>query len=288
MEVSTVSATPAEGTKALYMLYWGESYERGSSGPFHGAAGLDFVALAGSYRKARYAAAEAKQEDYCMLGEDDFVGWLVETGILSPIETKNVGIEIRTTSDNAYVPKHWPECPECSTGRGDKEYGEVRRSLNRVNTFRRCTECQHEWGHTEEANNSTLPMSDDDGRDTPGACVPFAISKACGLDFAMVMRVCVNHGWKNTGMAQTNAIVAARELGFALSWKNLAGVGTSKAPTLKRLLPMLAPRRNYIAGVKGHWLAIVDGQIVDNDTNSGLGRKVQELYEINLVQAAAA
>jgi len=126
-------------------------------------------------------------------------------------------------------------------------------------------------------------MLDDDGRDTRGACVPFAISKACRLDFAMVMQVCTNHGWSDTGMAPTNAIVAARELGFNLTWKGWSGVGTSNAPTLKRLLSDLVPGRNYIAGVKGHWLAIVDGQIVDNDSKSGLGCKVHELYEVSRV-----
>lgn len=288
MEVSVASITHEHDAKAIYMLYWGESYERGSSGPYRGEIGLDFVALVETYRKARYDAAQARQEDHCMLGEDDFAAWLVQSGILFPIETANVEIEISTSSENAYVPNHWPQCPECGVGRGEQEYGEVRRSLNRIKTFRRCTECRHEWGHAEEANISTLPMLDDDGRDTPGACVPFAISKACGLGFEMVMKTCVNHGWNSDGMAQTNAVVAARELGFNLTWKSWAGVGTSSAPTLKRLLAILAPGRNYIVGVKGHWLAIVNGQIVDNDNNTGLGHKVHELYEVSLVQAVAA
>jgi hypothetical protein len=47
------------------------------------------------------------------------------------------------------------------------EYGECRKSLNRIETFRRCTECRHEWGHAEEANDTRKPMLDDDGRDTP-------------------------------------------------------------------------------------------------------------------------
>lgn len=288
MEISTSSIHPARGDKTLYMLYWGESYERDSSGPYHGAAGLDFAALAESYRKERYAAAEAAKEDYCMLGEGDFTRWLVNKGIFSPVETANVEIEIRTSSENAYVPKHWPECPACGSGRGEQEYGEVKNSLNRVKTFRRCTECRHEWAHAEEANDSSRPMLDDDGRDTPGACVPFAISKACGLDFATVLKVCASHGWSDDGMQQEHAVVAARELGFDLIWQSRAGFWTSEAPTLKRLLAELPLGRNYVVGLKGHWLAIVDGQVVDNETNSGLGRKVQELYEVRVAQAAAA
>ena len=89
-------------------------------------------------------------------------------------------------------------------------------------------------------------------------------------------------------MAQSNAIVAARELGFSLTWVSLVSAKTPSAPTLKRLLPELNDGRNYVAGLKGHWLAIVDGQIMDNDTDTGLGRKVLELYEVRMVQALAA
>lgn len=283
MAVETSIMEFAQSGKRLYMLHWGD-YERSSSGPYLGDSGLDFVALAEVYRNERYAEAEAAKEDYCSVYESEFNSWLVNKGILSPVETTNVEIAISTSFDNAYVPKHWPVCPECNGGRGDPQYGEARKSLNRVKTFKRCTECSHEWGHAEEANDSSRPMLEDDGRDTPGACVPFAISKACGLDFMTVLNMCSNHGWSNTGMPQAKAIVAARELGFSLTWKNWAGIGTPTPPTLKRLLPVLAPGRNYVVGVKGHWLSIVDGQIVDNDTSSGLGRKVLELYEVGLVQ----
>lgn len=272
----------------LYMLRWGEDYERSSWGPYQGAPGLDFSALAETYRQDSHAAAEAAEKDYCSTDENEFVQWLLEKEILSPVETTGIEVNIDTSSDKAYLPKHWPLCPECGEGRGEKEYGEFRRSLNRIKTFRRCTECRHEWGHDEEANDSSRPMLEDDGRDMPGACVPFAIGKACGIDFATVLKVCANHGWSSSGMQQTSAIVATRELGFSLTWKSWAGVGTSTPPTMKRLLSILVPGRNYVVGVKGHWLAIVDGQIVDNDANSGLGRKVLELYEVGLVQAIAA
>lgn len=282
MQVSTSSAPTGQGSDTLYMLYWGD-YERETLGPYRGAAGLDFVALAARYRVARYAEAEAKQEDYCMLGESDFAQWLVQTGILGQVETTGVEVDLSSEISDAYVPKHWPLCPTCQTGRGESAYGKNRPSLNRVTHFHRCTECHHEWGHAEIASNTRLPMLDDDGRDTPGACVPYAISKACGLAFAPVLQVCARHGWSHTGMAQTHAIAAARELGFELAWTSTPGGGRS-APTLKQLLKSCAPGRNYIVGVKGHWLAIVGGQVVDNDTQSGLGRKVLELYEVRRVQ----
>jgi hypothetical protein len=280
MNHSVSAIAPGRDGYTIYMLHWGGSYERSYSGPYTGPIGLDFVALTKSYRESRYGAAQAKQEDYCFLGEDDFASWLVENKILSPIETSNVDIDILDSSDYTYTPNHWPLCPQCGLGRGEKEYGGFRNSLNRVKTFRRCTECRYEWGHQEEANHPDLPMLDDDGRDTPGACVPFAISKACRLDFWKVLQVCTNHGWSRTGMVQVNGIAAARELGFSLTSKSWVGVGSSSAPTIKRLLPHLTPGYNYVIGVKGHWLAVVDGQIVDNDSNTGPGCKVRELYEV--------
>lgn len=283
-------ATEAElkqGGKCVYMLHHGD-YERSSHGPYTGEPGLDFVALSSTFRSESYAQAEAKGEDYLTLYESDFPSWLVAKGILSLVETVDIEISVNTSGDDAYVPKHWPKCPECNDGRGEPEYGKVRHSLNRVETFKRCTKCGNEWGHTEEANHSHWPMLEDDGRDTPGACVPFAISKATGIDFATVLTVCKRHGWSTAGMPQTNAIVAARELGFRLTWVDLLSSKTPTAPTLKRLLPELSYGRNYVVGTKGHWLAIVDGQIVDNDSNTGLGCRVLELYEVAMVQAMAA
>lgn len=126
----------APSGKRLYMLRWGD-YERSSSGPYLGDTCLDFAALAKAYRQESYAQAEAKEEDYCPVDEDGFATWLVDKGLLSPVETENV--DINTSSDSAYLPKHWPVCPVCGDGRGEKEYGECRKSLNRINTFRRCT-----------------------------------------------------------------------------------------------------------------------------------------------------
>lgn len=285
--MTSVSTEFTQRGKLLYMLYHGD-YERQSYGPYVGDSGLDFAVLSEVFRRESYAQAETKADDYCSLYESDFLAWLVAKGILSPIETTGIELSVSTSGNDAYVPKHWPVCPDCGTGRGDPQYGDARRSLNRIKTYKRCTECGHEWGHTEVPNNTSKPMLDDDGRDAPGACVPFAIAKACGIEFATVLEVCTRHGWSDTGMAQTNAVVAAREMGFSLTRVSLGGTKNPSTPTLKRLLPELNDGRNYIAGVKGHWLAIVDGQIMDNDTNTGLGRKVLELYEVRMVQALAA
>lgn len=288
MTITTSAVQLTESGSTVYVLHWGEYEDKTTSGPFLGATGLDFNALVEDYRRDRYAAAEAAKEDYCSLDEGNFSRWLVAKGIFSPIETTDIHVEIRTSYDNAYVPKHWPECPECGEGRGEQEYGEVRRSLNRIMAFRRCTEYRHEWAHVEVPNNSRLPMLDDDGRDTLGGCVPFAISKACGIDFAQVLKVCEKHGWSRSGMAQSKAVIAARELGFELVWQSRSGIGTSNAPTLKRLIAELPHDRNYVVGVKDHWLALVGGLIVDNDTSSGPARKVLELYEVKNAQAFAA
>jgi hypothetical protein len=274
--------------RSIYVLHWGEYEDKETSAPLLGAAGLDFRELAEDCRRDRYAAADAAGKDFCPFHEGDFINWLVSKGILAEIQATDVWIEIKTDAENAFVPKHWPECPVCSNGRGEREYGEARKSLNRITEFRRCTECRHEWGHVEVANDESKPMLDDDGRDTPGGCVPFSISKACGVEFTTVLRVCERHGWNHGGMAQSKAIVAAHELGFDLTPQNWLGIGTAKAPTLKRLLAELPRDRNYIIGVKRHWLSVVRGEVIDNDTNSGYGRKVMELYEVTAVKAIAA
>ncbi len=274
--------------QVIYQLDWGDYDERASTGPLIGLAGLNFDALTEDYRRDRYAVAQDAMQDYCSVDASGFASWLIARGILQPVETTGVRIEITTSFDNAYVPGHWPACPECKEGRGELEYGEARRSLNRIAAFRRCTECRHEWGHQDEACDARFPMLDDDGRDTPSACVPYAISKACGIDFAVVLQVCAKHGWSETGMNQSRAVAAARELGFDLVWTTGHGVGSGSAPTLKRLLAELPANRNYVVGVKGHWLALVRGRIVDNDTNSTPARKVLELYEVRPAQAIAA
>ncbi|KND62290.1 hypothetical protein BVER_01744 [Candidatus Burkholderia verschuerenii] len=287
----TVAASQIKLTgtnRSIYLLHWGEYADKATSGPFIGATGLDFSVLAVKYRHDRYAAAEAACKDSCYVDEGDFISWLLSNGTLVSIETTDVYIDIRASLEDPFVPKHWPECPECANGRGEPEYGAVRKSLNRITEFKRCTECGHEWGHTEVANDSTKPMLDDDGRDVQGGCVPFSISKACGVEFSTVLHVCQRHGWSHGGMAQSKAINAARELGFELELRSLKGIGSGKAPTLKRLISELPTDRTYIVGVNGHWLALVRGEIMDNDANTGYGRKVVELYEVKIAKAVAA
>lgn len=276
------------GSDVLYTLGWGEYYERQGSGPFIGAPGLDFVALSADYRRERYAEANAAKKDECWLSEGDFSGWLIQKGILRPVECTDVELEIRTSSEEAYVPLHWPECPECQEGRGEKDYGDVRRSLNRIVGFRRCTTCRHEWGHADEPNNVTLPMLADDGRDTEGGCVPFAISKACGVEWETVKAVCAKHGWSKNGMhTPHNAAIAMRELGYELVSRRLPQKGL-KPPTLKFVARELGSACNFIIGTRGHWLALVDGCIVDNDNDTGMSTHVVEVFEVRKSQAIAA
>lgn len=282
MTLSTTHIQLAEKGKTIYMLNWGEYEDKVSLGPYVGDSDINFYALTENYQCERYASKEAALENECVLSENDFVDWLLEKNILRSIESKQISVYLNSSCDATYAPKHWPECPECGDGRGKQKYGECRRSLNRIVTLFECTDCCHHWGHKEIANNPSLPMLDDDGRDTPSGCVPFSMSKACGIPFSVVANVCRKHGWNHHGMAQVSAAKAAVELGFNLirqTW-----IATEKnTPTLKRLLADLPSDRNYIIGVKNHWLAYVQGDIVDNDTQTGLARRVIELYEVRKI-----
>jgi|GEM_PF-6544881 len=288
MPITASAVHIAPAGKSMYMLNWGEHYERRSDGPFIGDTGLDFSSLVEQCRRDRYAAANEAKEDYCSLDESYFASWLVSKGFLFPVDVANVEVVINTSFDNAYVPLHWPTCPECRDGRGEKEYGDVRRSLNRVTAFRRCTECRHEWDHAEVPNVSSQPMLDDDGRDTEGGCVPFAISKACGVDWDTTKSVCAKHGWSKNGMnTPHNAALAARELGYELVSRSVPRKSLSY-PTLKQVALQLGVGRNYIIGIRGHWLALVNGRILDNDNNSGMTSQVFEVYEVRTSQAIVA
>lgn len=289
MTITTTAIQLTQDGKTIYMLYWGDYEDKVALGPYMGQSGLDFYALTNDYRRDRYAEKEAAMEDDCSLSEDDFVDWLLEKGMLQVIESTGIVVQLSSSYGNAYVPKHWPECPECAQGRGELEYGEVRRSLNRVVTLHRCTECRHEWGHSEIANDETKPMLDDDGRGTTGGCVPFSISKACGLSFDTVMDVCEKYGWNRAnGMFSSKAVVAARELGYELIRLEQFGANTPTPPTLKQLTAGLPLDRSYVLGVKNHWLAFVNGRIVDNDTATGMACRVIEIYEVRKLQALAA
>lgn len=268
-----------DGTK-IYTFSWGQYDDKAWAGPYLGKPDLDFSALQTQYRKNSYQAAQLAKEDTCFLDEGKFLAWMVETGVLKVLASESADIEICTPYDDPYIPAHWPECPDCGEGRGETEYGNRRESLNRIVTFFRCTECRHEWGNTEVALNSRIPMLADDGRDTEGGCVPYAISKACDIDFWRVLEVCKTHGWSSAGLATGRAVLAARELGFDLRLIRSYEANRKDKPTLKQVLKELSHRQNYIVGVDRHWLALVNGQIVDNDTNSGPGRKVLELFEV--------
>jgi len=146
----------------VYTFEWGNYEDWRSVGPYIGTFGLDFRALAVDYRRDRYASAEAAQKDECRVDEDDFIAWMIERAILTPVQKTNSTIDFYYDSDNRYIPQHWPECPECRKGRGEQEYGDERRHLNRVVSLLRCTNCGNEWGHHEVANNPNLPMLGDD------------------------------------------------------------------------------------------------------------------------------
>lgn len=271
------------------MLRWGEYEDKVVYGPYVGQTGLDFVALSQQFRREQHAEKEAAEEDYCPIHESDFVPWLLSKGILTCIETRGVDVSIHTSGDNEYVPKHWPLCPKCEEGRGEKHYGAVRQSLNRVVGYRRCTQCHHEWGHEEEPNDTSRPMVEDDGRDTRGACVPFSIAKACELNFHDVLAVCKRHGWNSAGgMYPNRALEATAEMGYRLIMVERYDGGETAKPTLKQIVARLSRNKNYIVAVKNHWLAVVGGEITDNETDSGPGRRVLEVYEVRKSQANAA
>lgn len=284
-DIEKITIAPA-GMK-VYTFSWGDYEDKGWAGPYLGKLGLDFATLQVQYRQSSYAAAQAAREDMCFLDEGKFLAWMVDTGVLAVVDSDCSDIEISTPYDDPYIPTHWPECPQCEQGRGETEYGQERRSLNRITTFHRCTECRHEWGQVEVALNSNSQMLPDDGRDTSGGCVPYAISKACALDFWKVLEICKAHGWSESGLAPDSGVSAARELGFDLRRIRSYGPEAKSKPTLKQVQGEVSHNRNFIVGVDRHWLALVRGEIVDNDTNSGPGKKVLELYEVRAIPPSA-
>ncbi len=289
MPISTTQIQLTQDGDTIYTLHWGDHEDKVILGPYLGKSGIDFYSLSADYRRERYSEKEAAMEDYCMLSEDDFVDWLLEKEILQVVASTDIDVCLSSSCNDAYVPKHWPECPECGHGRGRMEYGTVRKSLNRLETFRRCTDCSFEWNFVDIANNSNKPTLDDDGRDTPGGCVPFSISKACGIDFGTVLTVCKKYGWNPAnGMYSNHALVAARELGYELKWLGQFGTDSQKPPTLKQVIASLHEDRNYVIGVKNHWLAFVKGCVVDTDSAISLARRVIEIYEVRRTQAQAA
>lgn len=273
--------------KIIYMLEHGE-YPTETCGPLLGAPDLDFSALKAEYRTERYGAAEAKGEDWCFVDASSFIDWLVMRGTLVRMDSVVVNVDIDTSGENRYAPRHWPLCPACEEGRGEDRTGDVRHALNAVQHYRCCTACAHIWDHRWKQWCSDRPMLEDDGRYTDSGCVPYAISQAGGLPFAQVADACRRRGWREgRGMRDADGLAVARELGLeVLNGRPSAMAGGDKL-TLGRFLRAADPQRRYIVSVRDHWLAVVGGQVRETaDTN--MRTQVMAFWEVRRVPASAA
>jgi hypothetical protein len=267
--------------KMIYMLRE-DGDESGSCGPFLGEPGLDIDALAQQFRAQQYAEAESKQDDYCWLSDGDFIAWLIAEGHLTRAEHTTARYTLSTSGEHRYIPAHWPLCPQCNKGRGDDTPGPVSHGLNRWDWWKTCTSCGHVWGHYSIPHRSNEPILDDDGRDLHNGCVPYSLSQATGLPMPEVVEVCRKHGWRdNTGMYSSDAIVAARDLGFHLNPINVP-IQTGQ-PTLRRTLDQLPKDKKYIVCTDSHWLAIINGQNRDQSDTS-MRRKVLACWEVQPAQ----
>ncbi len=258
------------------------------AGPLVGPPGLDFDALASEFRRERYAAADAAGEDYCWFSESDFVEWMKDKGLLAPLPTCPVTVEISTSREHQYVPSHWPLCPQCEAGRGEPELGEVQRVLNRAEWYRKCTRCGHAWGHAFEPHGG--PMLADDGRATLGGCVPYALSQAGALEFDTVLAACSQRGWcASDGMHVGDALIAAADLGLSTLCLDPADVARSSSGkvTLRQMLQQLDPEKAYILGTREHWLAVVRGENRDA-SGTHLRAEVIACWEVAAARTSAA
>jgi len=262
--------------KVIYMLRDDDGHVLG--GPYHGVPGLDIEALASGFRAMSYAKAEAAGDDFCMIGGDDLATWLIERGLLTPIETVDLTASVDTRGEHAYVPAHWPQCPSCDTGRGETWMGRVLHSLNRTDWHRKCTSCGHTWDHRDEAYDASSPMLDDDGRCIDSGCVPYAISQAGGVPFERALNVCRAHGWRaDNGIDEHRGIEAAIACGLEMrEWKEQRVAGTL---TLRRLFDRLSPAGNYVVATRGHWLAVVKGENRDQ-ADTHLRSEVLACWEV--------
>lgn len=258
----------------IYMLHADDS----NYGPFTGPPGLDFHALAAEFRAQRYAQSESQREDHCWISTGDFVGWLVDRKILVALEATHVEIDIETTGDNAYAPGHWPLCPACGEGRCDKSWDmrTLRREFNRVEAYRECQKCGHQFDRHDEPFAEDHPMLDDDGRYTASGCVPYAISQVSGLPFDHVLAACRIRGWtEDEGMLAEQGIALMREFGLIVRRGDL---GTGKL-TLRRFLDNASPDKRYIVATRDHWLAVVLGRNCDS-TDTAMRAVVYEFWEV--------
>lgn len=247
--------------QVAYMLY-GDGGEA-VGGPFLGDSGLDLPSLASEFRTNWYAVHEARSEDWCFIDDSDFIEWLVECKILHPMETVSLDVHIDTCGDHAYTPKHWPLCPHCKEGRGREEAGPVLRSLNRQEWYRQCASCGHQWGHHDEEWSASLgPMLEDDGRCVAGGCVPYSISKACGVPFADALNACRARGWReDKGLTQDHGFDVIGMFDHEVIPVYDAMI-TGKF-TLKKALAGLSQQKKYIVSTRRHWLAVVHGDNLD-------------------------
>lgn len=268
--------------KVVYTLYDDNGCFAG--GPYIGEPELNFSTLADSFRKERYAKAEADREDYCIIFEHDFVFWLLEKGILSPMDSTSVTVTLDTQGDNRYIPAHWPLCPVCEEGRGEETTGRVLHPLNRQDWHRQCTNCGHTWDHHDEPYQSGKPMLADDGRCIASGCVPYSISQAGGLPMTEVLAVCTKHGWSEAnGMYDAHGILAAKELGLHMQLRQPETVDGRL--TLRKLLGMLSPAKSYIVSTRNHWLAVVKGESRDQ-ANTSMRAEVAGYWEVAFLPAA--
>jgi len=250
------------------------------SGPLLGEPGLDLAEHAEAFRAECHAAAQAKQDDHCFISDRDFIGWLIDRGVLVPLKSETMTVHVDTSGDHRYAPKHWPECPACGRGRGEEESGQVLHALNRWQWHRKCTECGHVWDHQDHPYQHDKPMLEDDGRYIEAGCVPYTISQAGGLLMERVVEVCREHGWREgAGMSgNTTGLAAARALGLAVKRVPLDFDGR---PTLRRVMTVLSQDKSYIVAIKEHWLPVVRGENRDS-AESSLRSEVECCWEVSL------
>lgn len=260
----------------VYMLR--DPYGSSEIGPLLGKPGLDFGSLAAEFRTEIYAKHEAEGKDWCLPTTSEFVDWLIGRGLLTSLNTISITLDIDTSGENAYVPSHWPLCPECGEGRGDEEMGRVLHSLNRREWFRKCTKCSHTWDHHDEPYRGGQPMLDDDGRYIDGGCVPYAISQAGGIPMDHAVAVCRKHGWaEGQGIEGFGGVAAAVACGLVLVEQEVRQIAGTL--TLRKLFDRLPSSGSYIVAIRGHWLAFVGGENRDQ-AGTHLRAEVTSCWEV--------
>lgn len=263
----------------VYMLYGEDAGElRDVGGPFLGRPGLELSSLAIEFRAISYATHEAKGEDFCLLSHGDFISWLLEREILFPMNAVSLDISFDTSDENAYVPSHWPLCPECGVGRGREETGRVLHSLNRQEHYRQCMECRYIWGRNDQQWLLSGPMLEDDGRCIPSGCAPYSISQACGLPISQVLEACRVRGWREEeGLGEDQGIEVVRMFGHQMVPGHMRMIAGKL--TLKKVLDVLVPTKNYIVATRGHWLAVVKG-VNRDQSGTSLRTEVVGYWEV--------